>query len=305
VRRQADLVIVLSHCGLEVDSMLAASVPGIDVIVGGHDHRALPAPLFIRQPRNANGIAGTLLVQAGQWSRHLGCLDLEVEEGRITAYDGRLLEVTAALPPATRVVEVVEAFAARLGPIVEQVLAQNDSSLSSSGALTEEIALGNLVADLMRDAVRADIAVQNGGGIRGDLRAGPVRLRDLYTVLPFDNTIVTMTLSGRHVEKMLEESVARRGRGGFLHVSGVSFTATDEGRVRDIRVNGAPLDRDRLYRVAANNFTAGGGDGFTVFEEARNVEDTGTRLREAVVVALKERTTVSARVEGRIRFVAE
>lgn len=305
VRRQSDLVVVLSHCGIGVDSTLAKSVPGIDIIVGGHDHRALETPLVIRQGRNANGIGGTLIVQAGQWSRHLGRLDLEVEDGRIEAYDGRLLEVTSDLAPAARVTEVVEEFATRLGPIVERILTHSDAVLSSNGALTEENALGNLVADLMRETARADIAVQNGGGLRGDLLAGPVRLRDLYTVLPFDNTIVTMTLSGRHVEAMLEESVARRGRGGFLQVSGVTFTATAEGRVRDVQVGGAPIDRDRRYRVAANNFTAAGGDGFTIFEKARNVEDSGVRLRDAVIAALKDSPSLSATVEGRIRFVAE
>lgn len=305
VRRQADLVVVLSHCGIGVDSVLATSVPGIDVIVGGHDHRALEAPLLIRQPDNRNGIGGTLLVQAGQWGEHLGRLDLDVEEGRIGRYEGRLLRVTADLPPAARVDDVVREFSTRLGPIVDQILTQNESPLPAEGALIGETALGNLVTDLMRETVRADIAVQNGGGLRGDLQAGPVRLRDLYTVLPFDNTIVTMRLSGRHVEALLEESLAKRGRGGFLHVSGLSFVATAEGRVRDIRVGEAPLDRDRVYRVATNNFTAAGGDGFRVFETAQGVSDTGVRLRDAVIAELKTRPSISARVEGRIRIVAE
>jgi 5'-nucleotidase/UDP-sugar diphosphatase len=305
LRPRCDLVIVLSHCGVAPDSQLAAAVPGIDVIVGGHTHTALHTPVIAPNPANDNGLGGTLIVQAGHWGQFLGRVDLEVVDRRITRWTSDLLPVTKELHEDGAVRKLIAAYADSLAPLVDEVLTENRTPLSNEAALRAETALGNLVTDGMRRARRVDIAVQNGGGLRGNLPAGPVRVKDIFTLLPFDNTLVEMTLDGRGVEQLLEESVARRGEGGFLSVSGVAFTATDDGRVRDITVNGQPLERDRSYRLVTNNFTAAGGDGFTAFRRARNVTDTGQLVRNALIEILRGAPTIEAPPVGRIRSARE
>jgi 2',3'-cyclic-nucleotide 2'-phosphodiesterase (5'-nucleotidase family) len=305
LRPRCDLVVVLSHCGVGPDSLLAAAVPGIDVIVGGHSHTALATPLVVPNAANDNGVGGTLIVQAGQWGQYLGRLDLEVTGRHITSWSAALLPVTADLRPDRAVRTLIQQYADSLAPLVEEVLAESRAPLSNDAALRAETPLGNLVADWMREARDTDIAVQNGGGLRGNLPAGPVRVRDLFTLLPFDNTLVTMSLDGRGVEQLLAESVARRGQGGFLSVSGLTFTATSEGRVRDIRVGGQPLDPDRNYRLVTNNFTAAGGDGFTAFQRARNVVDTGVLVRDAVIGLVRGAPPIEAPPVDRIRTAPE
>lgn len=302
VRPRADIVVVLSHSGVAADSLLAATVPGIDVIVGGHTHSALETPLLVRNPANDNGIGGTLIVQAGHWGQFLGRLDLEVAGRQITSWQSTLLPVSGDLREETSVRSIVASYADTLGPRIEEVLTDCSTPLSSADVLRRETALGNWVTDLMRRSRSVDIAVQNGGGIRADVAAGPVRVRDIYTLLPFDNTLVEMTLDGRGILDLLEESVARVGQGGFLSVSGVTFRATSDGRVTDVRVGTRPLDPDASYRLVTNNFTAAGGDGFTAFLRARNRVDTGILLRDAVIKILRGAPPIEGPPLGRILF---
>jgi 5'-nucleotidase/UDP-sugar diphosphatase len=301
VQPEADLVVVLSHCGLKADSVLAARIPGIDVIVSAHDHQALPEPRLVRNDRATNGVGGALLVETGDWGRNLGRLDLEVEGGRLTGWRGVLLPVTPRIAPDSAVARIVEDYERKIEPLVSRVIATTPYALTIDSVLVAETAIGNLVTDLMRAEAGTDIAVQNGGGIRSPLNAGAVRVSDLYALIPFENTIVTVRLSGAQVDTLCREMVEKRGTGGFGQVSGLSFDVVNSRPV-NIRVNGRPLDGRAFYRAATNNFTASGGDGITVFRKAGAFEDTGVLLRDALQAGLERAKVVTARVEGRIRF---
>lgn len=299
VRRQADVVVVLSHCGLESDSLLAREVPGIDVIVAGHDHRAIPEPILVRVNGQVNGIGGTLLAETGQWGQNVGWLDLELDGGRIVSWRGGLVPVTPRRAAAPRVSRIIDEYREKVRPLAGQVLARTEVPLPSEALLREETALGNFVADCMRLRSGADIALQNGGGIRTELAAGPITVGDIFTLLPFDNTLVLFELTGKEVTTMLRESLIRRHRGGWGHVSGVTFVDSG-GAPADIRIAGAPLDPATIYRVVTNSFTAGGGDGYTAFRRARSRTDTDLSIRDVVMEELKRRGTIAPRVEGRV-----
>ena len=135
-----------------------------------------------------------------------------------------------------------------------------------------------------------------------DSGTGPIRVGDVYTLLPFDNTMVTLEMTGADVERLCRESVGRRGRGGFGQVSGLSFEVTAEGP-RRIRVGGLPLDPKKRYRLVTNSFTAAGGDGYGAISKSTARQDTDLTVREAVMTGLRQLKTVSPRIEGRIRFV--
>jgi 2',3'-cyclic-nucleotide 2'-phosphodiesterase (5'-nucleotidase family) len=141
----------------------------------------------------------------------------------------------------------------------------------------------------------------NSGGIRTDIPRGPITLEQLYTLLPFDNVLVSMDLTGRQVLRALEEGA--RGLHGVLQVSGLKVTgdrARPPGR-RIVRaeVGGRPVDPARTYRVVTNDFLAVGGDKYTVFKEGRNIR-YGDDLRDVVSAYLKRHSPVGPRVEGRI-----
>ena len=135
--------------------------------------------------------------------------------------------------------------------------------------------MGDLIADGMKKAVGADLAITNGGGIRGDKvypAGSKITRKDILTELPFGNKTVMLELTGAQVEEALENGVSEieKGAGRFPQVSGLTFTvdkAKPAGdRVSDVAANGAPLDPAKAYKVATNDYMAGGGDGYKVFK---------------------------------------
>ena len=147
-----------------------------------------------------------------------------------------------------------------------------------------ESTVGNLVADAMREAAGCDIAFQNSGGLRADLPEGAVTRGTVYELMPFDNTLVTMDLSGAEVRRALEDGL----RGGRVtQVSGLKYTF-DTSRPAMQRVvtlldaRGAPLDSTRTWKVVVNNFMAGGGDDYSTLARGRNTVDTQALVRDAL-----------------------
>jgi 2',3'-cyclic-nucleotide 2'-phosphodiesterase (5'-nucleotidase family) len=254
LRRACDLVVVLSHLGLERDTELARAVPEISVIVGGHSHQALP--------RGAR-IGDTLIVQAGANGHYLGelVLHFDRQQERIVDLDtrGEVLKVTDATVANSQVSDIVDKWQAAADRAGSRVIGETAVALRATRG--EETALGNLITDAMRaadlgDGRRSDIALHNDGGIRADLDAGPITYAELYAVLPFDNTLVNLDLTGAQVKDMLEQGI--NGRDSEIQVSGLILTYTiaraPGQQVTQVLVNGTPLDPRRIYRLATINY---------------------------------------------------
>jgi 2',3'-cyclic-nucleotide 2'-phosphodiesterase (5'-nucleotidase family) len=167
----------------------------------------------------------------------------------------------------------------------------------------------------------------NGGGIRASIREGEIRVKDIYTALPFDNYIVAIRLTGRQIGEALEHGVStvEEEEGRFPQVSGLTFAYSRSGkkglRIKEIFVAGEPINPDRDYIVATNDFLAVGGDKYKIFSEAIKVSkdysiiggamkgekivysDSGRWLRDVVVEYIKEKRRVAPGVEGRIREI--
>jgi 2',3'-cyclic-nucleotide 2'-phosphodiesterase (5'-nucleotidase family) len=174
-----------------------------------------------------------------------------------------------------------------------------------------ESALGNLVADALREFTRAQVAIVNGGGIRGDrtYAAGTVLTRrDVLTELPFGNAAVVIELSGADLRRALEEGVSavEAGAGRFPQVSGLAFTFDARRppmqRVLQVKVDGQPLDPHATYRVATSDYLLRGGDGYASLARGRALGDAGGGPLVATVVmdAIAARGTIAPAVEGRI-----
>jgi 2',3'-cyclic-nucleotide 2'-phosphodiesterase (5'-nucleotidase family) len=176
---------------------------------------------------------------------------------------------------------------------------------------SQEAAIGNLVADAMRAATGADVALTNGGGIRGDktYAAGqPLTRRDILTELPFGNKTVVVELSGAQIRKALENGVsAVEDTGGrFAHISGMRVEADlskpKGSRVTKVEVAGQPLDEAGTYTLATNDFLLRGGDDYTVFGEGKVVKSDidGKLMANDVMVYVRENGTRGAAVSGRV-----
>jgi 2',3'-cyclic-nucleotide 2'-phosphodiesterase (5'-nucleotidase family) len=164
--------------------------------------------------------------------------------------------------------------------------------------------IGNLIGDAMREAEKADIAFHNSGGIRADVPAGKITLEQLYAVLPFDDVLMSMDLTGKQILLILEQNAAMER--GVLQVSGLKvkydLTRPVGKRVVKVEVGGRPLRPDKSYRVVTTDFVAAGGEKFATFREGKNVR-YGDDMRDALVAYLKRHSPVRPEVEGRIAFV--
>jgi 5'-nucleotidase len=184
----------------------------------------------------------------------------------------------------------VERWNAAVAPIAGQKLGINARALFRNRG--GESALGDLVADAIRAAAKTDVAMQNSGGLRADFPAGEVTKATIYEIMPFDNQIFTMELKGLDVERAIEDAL-RFGR--VTQVSGVRYTF-DPDRPEGDRVisvtdaTGKPLEPEKIYRVACNDFMATGGDNYDALSGGRNRQNTGILVRQVLEDYVQERS---------------
>ncbi|MEK7287764.1 MAG: 5'-nucleotidase C-terminal domain-containing protein [Elusimicrobiota bacterium] len=298
----AELIVAASHVGwagdgedFEDDKYLASHVPGIDIILGGHTHTRLDRPY--QDPANK-----TIIIQSGSYLTAVGRLELRLgEDGKISKFEHLLKDLWIdETPEDPQTLRVVTPFKDMVDRKLAEVLGETKVDLTSSRE--GESVLGNIIADCMREAVRADIAMQNSGGIRSSISAGTVTLRHLYNVLPFDNTIYTMTLTGSQVKEVLEASLSDAVI--RLQTSGLIFrydmTRPKGRRLTEVMVGKKPILVTKNYTVATNNFLADGGDGYKTFLNGSLRKDTKTVLRDSMAQWIKKHTPLKPALEGRM-----
>lgn len=325
-----DKVIALTHIGfddnpaIDNDQVLAEEVEGIDIIVGGHSHTELAEPVIYGEDDTP-----TVIVQAGQYGENLGTLDVLFNgDGIVFAAAGELIEIKDQVADA-KAVEVLAPFKAKVEEIsktpidataVEALTTpRTGDDVTLPSVRKNETALGNIITDgMLTKAKEYDenvvMAIQNGGGIRAGIDAGPITVGEVITVLPFGNTLATMDVTGAELKAAFELSVGQlpRENGGFLHVAGakVEYDSSKAAGSRVVNIslenaNGTftPISDTATYTIATNAFTAKGGDGYTMFEKAYaegRVTDLGLSDWENLRDQLESIGQVNNDTEGRL-----
>ena len=236
-------IIALTHLGYDVDQKLAADVPGIDIIVGGHSHTKLDKPTEV----DHNGVGPTIIVQTGEYGNYLGKLDATFDPaGNLISYDGQLLTV-ANYSEDPEAKAKLAAYSTKLDELKKTIVGKTDVDLvyadENNNRLVrkQETNLGDLITDgivdmtkeKMKELLTADqlkdvkgyIALQNGGGIRAGIKKGDITLADVLTVMPFSNSLVAEKVTGQELIEGLENGVsnAPAEKSSFPHVSGMTF----------------------------------------------------------------------------------
>jgi 5'-nucleotidase len=298
--QQVDAIVALTHLNYEDDRALAERFPDIDLIVGGHEH----FPIVSTAGR-------TLISKSGSDAKFVARIDLNKSRTGILERFFELVPVNSSIAEDADTAAVVNSYESRLGSEMERVVATARVPLNGVAIQLRsgETNLGSFVADALRANVDADIAMMNGGGIRGDrvYSSGPLTRRTLLEMHPFGNIVCKVEVPGRIVAEALNYGVSRlpAAAGQFPQVSGLTFrvdaAAPAGSRVRDILVNGRPLDDDRPYTLAIPDFMLLGGDGYTVFSGQRVL--VSPEAGDLIVTALEKYAgsiDVAPSVEGRI-----
>lgn len=313
LRPDVDLVVLLTHQGrtapmqtddearpelrrdIDADIALAGSVDGIDVLLGGHADAGTREPIV-------HPDTGTIIMQTFGQGQHLGVLELDVDTdgGGIDRYAGRLDTVDSnALAPHRLVQEKIDRYRARF-PGYFEAIATTQAVIARR--YNEESDLGNLFADILREATGAEIALVPSGALRRDLPKGDVRLIDLLDAFPFTDRVAIMELASGTLLDVVEQGLSLER--GILQVSGleVRYDPSQPAgrRIAGIEVGGEPLRLDGRYRVATLEILAQGGDRYAAFADGRLESMSDTRFADLLEAWFRARDQVTAPARGRL-----
>lgn len=311
LRPLVDILVVLAHEGktgpeqtdaearpdvqrdFDEDIRLAGAVPGIDVLIGGHAHRGI-------EPPYVHARTGTIVVQTYGYGTRLGVLKLHLAGGRVIGHEGELLKVwTDSIAPDTAVAALVARYRARLPDSLTAPI--GTARLRLSRDYRGESTLGDFVADVIREAVGAEIGLENAGGLRADIPEGPVTRAAIIDALPFVNHVARYRLTGAQVREVLEQSLSLER--GMMQVSGLrveyDLARPVGGRAVRVLVNGLPLDSTRTYVVGTHDFIGQGGDLYGTFFALRP-DTVGAEVQAAVIARLRARPVIERPAGGRL-----
>lgn len=320
LKAKNDIVIILSHLGYYEteksfdgyygDNYLAKAVPGVSLIIGGHTQFQMKAPVKIDD---------TYIVQTEGEGKWLGRFDFYISGNKITKTNYKLYPINLKekiindkkitykfidkeIPENKTMLEMLEGFKCEFS---EEKITTLDAALEGNRDVvrSQESELGDIITDIIKDKVKADIALINSGSIRQGLNSGNVTERDIYNVFPFADTIYTGKIKGSELQEVLDYFAEKgQGAGGFLQISGFSVKLYKNSAL-DIKINGQPLDKKKTYSFAINSFVASGGDGYAMLRDLKTKKDTGYNLPAALVEYLKKNKKFPKPQFGRIFIV--
>ncbi|MBE0538749.1 MAG: 5'-nucleotidase C-terminal domain-containing protein [Ignavibacterium sp.] len=269
--QDCDVIILLSHLGVALDQIVASYVPGIDVIVSGHDHYKFETPMTITDPLGGT----TLLVQAKSNYMYAGKMKLEINGDDVQLIDYHLIPMDENIPEEPTVKAAVNNLIAGIelvyGPVYSQQMGyanaffnEEATNLLSKGA--HDTPIGNLITDAFKSTFATDIAIQPGGFTALPLWEGPLVAADVFRVNGYGfNTInglgfqmVTFNMYGESLLGGLEFGLSEIEKNDefLIQVSGMQYfydgTKPPFSRLKGVLINGAPVDPTAVYSVAAN-----------------------------------------------------
>lgn len=296
-KEKVDIVILLAHLGIieqtpeqKSSIQVAEAVQGIDLIIDGHSHTQMDKPLIVN---------GTPIVSAWEGGKIVGTAYLTIQNKKITNMEWTPTQINTDSFESNSVMdELLKPYIDSATAELDKVVTQSTSEFNLGNRLSryKEIALGDMVCDGIYWYVtknfnqKVDFALINGGSVRASLPKGNITVRDITTVLPFDNVIFILSLKGSDVVKLFNFiGTIPQGAGSFPQVSKeVRYTVTYDkdgknGAISDVTINGAPIDETRTYQFVTNDFLAGGSDGYDILNNSTVVLNTSCFLRDAII----------------------
>ena len=331
-KEKCDVVIAVTHLGLYEGTesgsrRIAAKVPGIDLIIDGHSHTKLDAPVMQKNETTGKDVP---IVQSWQWGLYVGKGILTIKDKKVVGFDWTPVTIndkkavknadgTTTITPVGPQFEenpiarqtlieyqykVNQILSSPIGCVATQAFLNTDKA-----ARKAETPLGDLVADAFKWTFRdqnPDFGFVCGGTIRTDLPAKDLTMKDVYAVLPFDNTMYLVTLKGSEVQAMFDYFVTiKQGNGAFPQVSdGVKFTLNyDTKKCENITINGKPIEAGKDYVIATDSYHATGGDGYLMLKNASKAFDSSIWMRDTFVEYLKTLKTITPAEGNRFTVV--
>jgi 5'-nucleotidase / UDP-sugar diphosphatase len=295
LKKDSDILIALTHLGYYPDGVhgsrapgsvcLARAVNGIDVIVDGHTHKTIDPP----DVQN-----NTIIIQAGEYGKYLGRLDLEYSDGKLTQKAYQLIPVNlkkkikknnktvrvfveAEIPEDPQVLNFLSKYQDMGRDKLNKVIGSSDGKFIGDRDIIRnfETNLGNLLCRAVISKTSADLSIMNSGGVRAGLPSGPITFKDVLKVSPFGNTVCTVLLTGRELIPYLEKAVnMEKDTGGFAQISGATIFVSQK-KITRVLLSGKIVSGSKKYKLVLPSYIASGGDGYPNVSTHPEFIDTG------------------------------
>lgn len=307
--KEVDAIIALVHLGIDKEStdtsyLVRDNVEGIDLIIDGHSHSTLDSI--------DNEGKATKIVSTGEYNNNLGIVNLTFENGELKSVEPTVLtsEAASEIEADSEISELIASIDEENKAITSVVVGKTDVELDGvrEHVRAGETNLSNLITDAMLALSGADMAITNGGGIRASIDVGDITMEEVITVLPFGNYVIVKEYTGAQILAALEHGTASYPElaGSFAQVAGATFTLDlnqEPGkRVTDVKINGEPLDLEKTYKVATNDFMAVGGDGYEMLKEGKLVVELSA-LDEILIEYIQGLESIPTEVRPRMTVI--
>jgi len=309
--------------------VLAEAVPELDLVVGGHTHTFLDEPTMV---------GNVIVTQNGQWGENLGILKLTFERAAddpgarfaLSDLDNEYFPLAPTESADDGLLAFIGDYERRFAAEMDKFVCEAAADFSVDDVRLEQNPLATLICDATRSATGADVCLLNGGNFRAGLHAGPVTFGDLYAVLPYDNFLMKIPITGAKLREVLQFAGQQYGDGGFPQVSGMSVVYVDmqladvfvgenlpveyrweydaEGQLEVTPMIATAqgwgwLDDEYEYTLVTNDFLAIGGDGFPLSEDPYGAGYTGLEQRATFALwASQQRVLEPPALDGRVQF---
>lgn len=336
-KEKVDVVVIAMHMGLEEDLRtgqpnpsnvpnenaavaIARQVPGVDLILMGHTHREV----------NDLIVNGVLLTQANRWASHVARTDLYLEKSETTgrwqviAKSSRTLPVTEKTEVDPEIAKLGEPYDKETQAWLGRAIGESAEELTARDCRFHDSAIIDLIQRVQLEAGNADVSMAACFNERAHIPKGAVTVRDIAGLYEYENTLVTLELTGQQLKdalevsaryfkeyqpgKSLNELVDSRIPGfNFDVAQGVNYdidlTKPFGQRIQNLTFKGKPLSPTQKLRVVTNNYRVNGGGGFTMYKNAPVVYRSSAEVRELIIDWVEKNKTVPAKADNNWRIV--
>lgn len=305
----AEIIIGLTHNTLAEDRLLAGT--GLfDMIVGGHDHHLI-----------TERFKSTPILKAGSDARDALHIKLKLlrhaSKSKLLNINWEVLPIDSRWQEDPHILKLAAEFKTKSDVMLQETIAATDTALDARTSLVRqgECNICNFVTDTIRIETNSDIVIMNAGGFRSDriIAAGAITKQDIRNLLPFQNALVQLSISGEQLLLALEHGLNQRithGRSGaFPHVSGMRLRYTPNAskgqRILAIEINGSLLKRDKIYSLTTNDYLAQGGDGYDMLKNLPVLQPAEALPTETelIIQALERAGRINPSIDGRMEIL--
>ena len=335
-KEKVDVVAITMHMGIEEDLRtgitnpsqvpnenaaiaIARQVPGIDVILMGHTHRDVPSLI----------VNGVLLTQANRWASHIARVDIYLEKGEaarwhVMARSARTIPVTEKTAVDPEIAQLGQPYDKETQDWLGRTIGASPEEITSQDCRFRDTAIIDLIQRVQLEAGKADVSMAACFNPEARIPKGPVTVRDIAGLYEYENTLVTLELTGQQLKDALEHSARyfREYQAGksvadlvdqripgynFDVAEGVSYeidiTKPFGQRILNLKFKGQPLDPKQKLRVVTNNYRLNGGGGFNMYKDAPIIYRSSEEVRELIIDWVERNKTIPTQSTNNWRIV--